>query len=470
MRTARPALRPALVVAAATLLVSGDAWAGGADGIARSFLWIALIIVAAKFGALVERARQPIVLGEILVGVLLGALGLAGFGFIDAMRDDAVVRFLAELGAVILLFQIGLESDVRSMRRVGARALWVALIGVAAPFALGTYLVGPLLLPGLSPAAYLFVGAALTATSVGITGRVFRDAGVLQRPEAQIVLGAAVIDDVLGLVILAVVSSIATKGAIDAASLAITVLQAFAFLAGALAVGQLGAPWLSRAFGAIHRGAGMKFTLAIALCLAFAYFAHLIGLAPIVGAFAAGLVLEEVHFRNFDAPHIRGELVAAVADADARTRDRVMRVVDRHRDRHLEELVEPVGHFVVPIFFVLAGMQVNLEVLADPSMLAVAAALTVAAVAGKLVSGLAAGKVNRWLVGWGMVPRGEVGLIFAFVGKELGVLDSQLFSVIVLMVIGTTLITPPMLAYLLQRKRERAHPLPAAPAADRTAG
>jgi Kef-type K+ transport system membrane component KefB len=143
---------------------------------------------------------------------------------------------------------------------------------------------------------------------------------------------------------------------------------------------------------------------------------------------------------------------------------------DRHRDRHLEELVEPIGHFVVPIFFVLAGMQVNLEVLGDPSMLAVAVALTVVAVAGKLVSGLAAGNVNRWLVGWGMVPRGEVGLIFAFVGKELGVLDSQLFSVIVLMVIGTTLVTPPMLAYLLQRKREREHPLPAAPAADRTAG
>jgi Kef-type K+ transport system membrane component KefB len=448
------------------LLASGDAWAAGADGIARSFLWIALIIVAAKFGALVERARQPTVLGEILVGVLLGGLGLAGLGFVDQIRADTVVRFLAELGAVILLFQIGLESDVRSMRRVGARALWVAVIGVAAPFALGTYLVGPLLLPGLSPAAYLFVGAALTATSVGITGRVFRDAGVLQRPEAQIVLGAAVIDDVLGLVILAVVSAVATKGAIDAATLAITVLQAFGFLAGALVVGQVGAPWLSRAFGLIHRGAGMKLTVAIALCLAFAYLAHLIGLAPIVGAFAAGLILEEVHFRNFDAPRIRTELVAAVSAADPRTRERVIGVVDRHRARHLEELLEPVGHLLVPIFFVLAGMQVDLGVFADTSMLAVAAALTAVAVVGKLFSGLAAGDVNRWLVGWGMVPRGEVGLIFAFVGKELGVLDGRLFSVIVLMVIGTTLITPPMLAYLLQRKG----PLPAAPAANRTAG
>jgi Kef-type K+ transport system membrane component KefB len=464
--------RPALVAACAvsTLAFSGDAWAAGSDGIARTFLWIALVIVLAKVGALVERVRQPAVLGEILVGVLLGSLALAGLGFVDEIRRDAVVRFLAELGAVILLFQIGLESDVRSMRRVGARALWVAVIGVAAPFALGAYLVGPALLPGLSPAAYLFLGAALTATSVGITGRVFRDAGMLQRPEARIVLGAAVIDDVLGLVILAVVSSIASKGAVDAAGLTMTILQALGFLAGALLLGQVGAQWLSRAFAAINRGIGMKFTLAIALCLALAYLAHLIGLAPIVGAFAAGLILDEVHFRGFDAPHIRGELVAAINDADARTRDRVMNVVERHRQRHLEDLVEPVGHFLVPIFFVLAGMQVKLEVLADPSTLIVAAALTAVAVAGKLLSGIAAGGVNRWLVGWGMVPRGEVGLIFAFVGKELGVLDDQLFSVVVLMVVGTTLITPPALAFLLRRNPTGARALDASGAADRATG
>ena len=443
---------PVIGAALVALTLSSDAWASGSDIVARSFLWIALIIVLAKLGTLVERVGQPVVLGEILAGVALSGLALAGLGFVDEIRGDSAVRFLAELGAVILLFQIGLESNVRSMRRVGARAFWVATIGVAVPFALGTYLVGPILLPGLSQAAYLFLGAALTATSVGITGRVFRDAGVLQRPEAQIVLGAAVIDDVLGLVILAVVSSIASKGAIDAAGLGMTVVQAFGFLAGALLVGQVAAPWLSRAFATISRGAGMKLTVALALCLAFAYLAHLIGLAPIVGAFAAGLILDEVHFRNFDAPHIRVELLTAVADADARTRERVISVVERHRDRHLEDLVGPVGHFLVPIFFLFAGMQVNLAVLANPSTVVLAVALTAVAVAGKLVSGLAAGNVNRWVVGWGMVPRGEVGLIFAFVGKELGVLNDHLFSVIVLMVLGTTLITPPVLAFLLRGK------------------
>jgi Kef-type K+ transport system membrane component KefB len=440
-------------------LIATDAHAAVGDAVAQSFLWLAVILVAAKLGTLVGRFGQPLVLGEILIGVLLGNLAFFGIGFAETMRADPVVAFLAQFGAVILLFQIGLESNVRSMRRVGGRALGVAVIGVVVPFALGTWLVGPWLLPGLPQTAYLFLGAALTATSVGITGRVFRDAGVLQRAESQIVLGAAVIDDVLGLIILAVVSSIATSGAVDPAGVGVTVLQALAFLAGALVIGQAGAPWLSRAFARIHPGAGMKLTVALAMCLLFAYAAHAIGLAPIVGAFAAGLVLEEVHFRDFEAPTIRTEVLGALAGSDAPTRASVSAVLDHHRERHLEHLVEPVGHLLVPIFFVVAGMQVNLEALASPGVLGLALALTAVAVAGKLVSGMAAGNVNRWLVGWGMVPRGEVGLIFAFVGKAVGVLNDELFSVIVLMVVGTTLVTPPVLAWLLRRQATPAMPV-----------
>jgi len=463
--TARRLFTSVAAGAALALGFATPAHAATPDGVAQSFLWVAVILVVAKLGTFVERAGQPAVLGEILAGVVLGNLTLAGIGFFGPMAGDTVIAFLAQLGAVILLFQIGLESNVASMRRVGARAFWVAAIGVAAPFALGTYLVGPWLLPGLAPAAYLFLGAALTATSVGITGRVFRDAGVLQRTESQIVLGAAVIDDVLGLMILAVVASIATSGVVDAADLGLTVLQVLGFLVGALVLGQLGAPALSRGFAKISRSAGMKLTVALALCLAFAYVAHLIGLAPIVGAFAAGLVLEEVHFKDFEAPRIRAEVLGAVEGADGRTRARVGEILDRHRDRHLEHLVDPVGHFLVPIFFVAAGMQVKLEALADPSILVLAATLTAVAIAGKLVAGLAAGNCDRWLVGWGMVPRGEVGLIFAFVGKSLGVLDDQLFAVVVLMVVGTTLVTPPVLAWLLRRRPAPAGALPTPKAA-----
>jgi Kef-type K+ transport system membrane component KefB len=387
---------------------------------------------------------------------VLGNLALLGLEFGARIEANAVVQFLAQLGAVILLFQLGLESSVASMRRVGARAFWVATLGVAVPFVLGTYLVGPWLMPDRPFAAYLFLGAALTATSVGITGRVLRDLGALRSREAQIVLGAAVIDDVLGLVILSVVASIAAKGSVAASDVAWIVVQAAVFLAAALVLGQRLAPHLSRLFARIHTGEGMKLTFALALCLVFAYLAHLIGLAPIVGAFAAGLVLEEVHFTPFDAPRIRQEVLDAVSQNDAQTRKRVAKVLDAHAQRHLEHLVEPVGHLLVPIFFVFAGMHVKLEALLDPRVALIAAGITLTAVLGKLAAGLAAGNADRWLVGWGMVPRGEVGLIFAFVGKSVGVVDDAMFSVIVVVVMATTLVTPPILAWLLQK---RAAPL-----------
>jgi Kef-type K+ transport system membrane component KefB len=207
----------------------------------------------------------------------------------------------------------------------------------------------------------------------------------------------------------------------------------------------------------------MKLTMAIGFCLLFAWAAHAIGLAPIVGAFAAGLILDEVHFRHFDDPTIKTDVLAAIAGSDGPTQARVRRVVDHHADKHIEHLLEPIGHFLVPLFFVLAGMQVKLAHFADPALLLVAASISLVAILGKLAAGAAAGDADRWLVGWGMVPRGEVGLIFAFVGRSIGVVSDSLFSVIVFVVMATTLATPPVLAWLLRRTRVR-HPVPLAAA------
>jgi Kef-type K+ transport system membrane component KefB len=184
-----------------------------------TFLWIGLLLLFAKIASLVERLGQPAVLGELVVGVLIGnayLLGVPGSErIIDEIAGSEILKFLAELGVVILLFQVGLESNIGSMRRVGVPALLVAMLGVVAPMVLGTYVVGPWLLPDLSFNGHLFLGATLTATSVGITGRVFQDLKVLQSREARIVLGAAVIDDVLGLVILAVVSAVVMSGTVE---------------------------------------------------------------------------------------------------------------------------------------------------------------------------------------------------------------------------------------------------------------
>lgn len=421
-------------------------------GATMTLLWIAILLLAAKLAGLVERFGQPAVLGELVIGVILGNLVLVGIDTFGPVTADPILGFLAELGVIILLFQIGLESNLAQMGRVGTRAFLVAIIGVILPFALGTWIAGPWLLPGLDFNAYLFIGAALTATSVGITARVFRDLSVLKTAEAQIVLGAAVIDDVLGLIILAVVSAIATAGLVTAGAVGLIVLKAVGFLVGAVLLGQFLAPRLGRFFSQVHTGAGMKLTLALVFALVFASLAGVIGLAPIVGAFAAGLVLEAVHFESFDEPAMVRELRDEIAHSAPETRASLTAVLDRYSHKHVEELIEPLGHFLVPLFFVLTGMSVSLEALFDLPVLLTALGITVVAVFGKVVAGLAAGSVRKWVVGWGMVPRGEVGLIFATLGRQIGVLSEREFAIIVIMVILTTLMAPPILAVLLKRR------------------
>lgn len=424
-----------------------------------TLLWIAVILFAARITLLIERWGQPPVLGELLAGVVLGNLTLVGINAFQPIHESPVMGFLAELGVVILLFQVGLESNIVEMGRVGIRALLVACVGVIVPFVLGTYMVGPWLLPGLPFNTYLFLGATLTATSVGITARVFRDLKMLRSPEAQIVLGAAVIDDVLGLIILAVVSAIVTVGELALTDIALITLKAMGFLVGALVIGHLIAPWLGRAFSAIHTGKGMKLTLALCFGLLCAYLAGVIGLAPIVGAFAAGLVLDKVHFRHFEDPTVVDELRAELEHIDEPVKARLTTVIDRHAAHHLNEIIEPIGNFLVPIFFVMTGMSVQLQALADPKVLLVALAITVVAFGGKVVTGLVAGKVNKSIVGWGMVPRGEVGLIFAATGQRLGIVTDEVFGVIVIVVILSTLLTPPILTYIVRRNKPADGPL-----------
>lgn len=444
----------ALAVVTPTLLFGaedGDAH-GGHGAHAVTFLFIAVILLAAKMSGLVERFGQPAVLGELLVGVLLGNLALVGINWFEPIKTDMIITFLAELGVVILLFQIGLESNIREMTKVGLPAFLVAIAGVVAPFGLGVYVVGPWLLPDADFNTLLFLGAALTATSVGITARVFKDLGKLQIRESQIVLGAAVIDDVMGLIILAVVSAIVTVGSITAGAVGWIVLKAALFLGAAIVLGQLLAPAISNTLSRIHTGVGMKFALAFSVGLLFAYAAAKIGLAPIIGAFAGGLILDSVVFKRFSRPEFVEDLASVDDGLLGAAKSRVTEIMTRYEERHIEDLIEPLAQVFVPIFFVVTGMAVDLTTFADTNVLLTALGITLVAFLGKIVAGLFAGKgTNKWIVGFGMVPRGEVGLIFATIGAGLGVITGGTFSVIIIMVILTTLLTPPILTILLKR-------------------
>jgi len=436
------------------VVLAVPAWAAGSGVVGENLLWLALILMSARlFAPLAQRVGFPAVLGELLLGVLVGNLGILGLHYFDAVARDPIVAFLAELGVIVLLLQIGLETRLADLVKVGGRAVLVGSFGIAAPFALGAFVVGPWLLPGLDRNAYLFLGATLSATSVGITGRVFRDLGQLGTPAARVVLGAAVIDDVLGLVILAVVSSLVQVGQVSVGEVSWIIGKSVLFLGGSIWLGRMVAPHSSRWLARLDAGPSMLFAQVLATGLFLAWLAHAIGLAPIIGAFAAGLLFEPLFLRDFQMPGIVREIEQLLREPEGRGLvDRLAPILGKHTGHQHEHMIEPIGYFFVPVFFVLTGMQVDLRTLADPGVVAVALGVTAAAVAGKLAAGVFAGDAGRWTVGWGMVPRGEVGLIFAMVGKQLGVMSETLFSVIVIMVILTTLITPPVLTWLLRRK------------------
>ena len=395
-----------------------------------------MILVAAKVGGkLAARVGQPHVIGELAAGLIIGNLTLGGYSGLAYLKTDPSVDTLAQLGVILLLFQVGLESTVAQMARVGFTAFLVAVCGVVGSFAAG-WTASRWLLPSASSYTHMFLGATLTATSVGVTARMLKELGRLRDPEARVILGAAVVDDVIGLVVLAVITAfIAAAGAGEPASysrIVIVLAKAVAFCAGGLAIGMRVSPHLLR-FASKYA----EWTLlacSLAFCFAMAWLARLFGLAPLIGAFAAGLVIEEWHY------------------ADAVTR----------RERTLADLLEPIASFLVPVFFVVIGLRADLSAFAQLRVLGLASALLAAAIIGKLfcaaaLAGTRGAGINRLAVCVGMVPRGEVELIFANVGLTLAVagqpvISPSVFSAIVVTVMATTVMTPPALKWSFARQ------------------
>ncbi len=423
------------VTAAAAPVVAGEAAGEGEADHAEDehhgpdpasfFLVIIGILVFAKvFGEAAERVGQPAVLGELVAGLVLGASVL---GVVPATGPIAeVIHLLAEVGVAILLFEIGLETDLKEMFQVGASSAAVAIVGVVLPFAAGFaywFYADPSI--GAQPDGIthgivsVFVGATLTATSVGITARVLTDLKLMHRAESKIIIGAAVIDDVLGLVILAVVSGLAGGATLSAFGVARTFTIAVGFLIVAVILGNMVAPKLFRLIDRM-RVRGVLLVSAFCFALLFAALAAKAGSAMIIGAFAAGIVLSSVN--QFDL------------------------IVER---------IEPVADIFTPIFFVSVGAAVNVGLFIpggpdfNAAVLVVGAILVVVAFFGKLLAGYVVGwgkeKLNRNAIGVGMVPRGEVGLIFADIGRRAGILSDETFSAILIMVIVTTFIAPPLL-------------------------
>ncbi len=407
-------------------------------------LSLIVIYLASKLGAeAAKRLDFPPVLGELIGGVIVGisALHLIIFpGNGLAANDSIILQFLqrlsplnpsdlteifeaqseiigvlAELGVIILLFEIGLESDLRQLQKVGIQAVTVACVGVAVPFAAGTAVLMLFFKVAAIPA--IFAGAALTATSIGITSKVLSEIGQLQSKEGQIIVGAAIIDDVLGIIVLAVVASLAKTGTIDVINVIYLIVSATVFLIGSILLGGFFNQTFVTVVGKLKtRGSIIVPALIFAFLMAF--LGNAIHLEAILGAFAAGLVLDKTDARD-----------------------------------ELDELIKPVADLFVPIFFVTVGARADLGVLnpmiaSNQQGLIIAVFLILIAIVGKLVTGWAVfGQpgINRWAIGVGMIPRGEVGLVFAGIGSASGIIDKPLAAAIIIMVIITTFLAPPFL-------------------------
>lgn len=397
-------------------------------------LSLVVILMGAKLGGdFLERFRQPAVLGELLFGVILGNLSILSLHGMDYLKTNEVISTLAEIGVIFLLFEVGLESNIKDMMEVGMSSFLVATVGVICPMILGWW-ISSFFLPESGTLVHVFIGATLCATSVGITARVLKDLGRSNEKEARIILGAAVIDDVMGLVVLAAVSGIikaSDRGTFGVAPIEIGIifLKATIFFVASIWLGSKIAPQMFR-LASLLRIRGMLLITSISFCFFLSYLASLIDLAPIVGAFAAGLILDPVHYQD----------------------------LRRRENNGIEELIHPIVSFLVPIFFVLMGVRVDLRTFADPSILTFAMILTAVAVVGKQACSLGVLEkgLDRLSVGIGMIPRGEVGLIFASIGSTLllkgkPVIINSTYSAVVIMVILTTLVTPPVLKLSLER-------------------
>jgi len=440
---------------------------GQSDPVTAVIFWVSVLLFFGICGRLIAlKLHQPQVLGELVMGIIIGNLAhyfglelalilregssiftimrdllsgirlpvavqhahfdssataaevlkvLSGMHGVELIKVGYVIDIFSRLGVIFLLFMVGLESSINELKRTGRESFFVALIGVIAPIML-SLLISHYLLPTAPSNTHLFIAATLCATSVGITASVLKELKKLRTREAQIILGAAVADDILGLIILAIVSSIVVSQVVSISLIGKVFIDALLFFIGSFLLG----PFLLKKAVVFFKFLDpweAKLCIAFLFVMLLSWLASLVHLAPMIGAFAAGIIIHDGYFKTSDLS--------------------------------IKELMGPLEALLAPLFFVLIGIQVKLEVFMDWHVLYFACGILIAAVLGKLMSGFGAGRQDdRWLIGVGMLPRGEVGLIFASIGKTLGVLSENVFSALILMIIVTTMIAP---SWLKQR-------------------
>ena len=385
--------------------------------------YFGFIMLAAVAAMAVTRFKQPPVLGQILIGSLIAILAHFKLPFFTSVVHNDTIAFMAELGSIFLLFEIGLESDIGEISHAGAHAILVALTGIIIPFISGFYVLAPLIKPDHDLNFSLFIASTLAVTSTGISVSAFKAMGIIKHRASQIVLAASIIDDIAGLILLSVITGLVSVGYIDTFKISLTLIYIFLFFVLSVVFTRKLLPKLIDEFLVkISLSQDMLLLSLVVICIIFALCAELIGLATIIGAFFAGLLIEEKLFAKFQAK------------------------------QNLAELISPIGKVLTPVFFIYAGMQVDIIAALNFNTIKLAVLISVFAIASKAVCGIFLPKqINKWIVGFGMVPRGEIGIIFALAGLEFQLIDNEMFTALLLMVVVTSIVAPIMINKIAAR-------------------
>lgn len=416
---------------------------GTVDFTPAIYLWLALSILMSRGLSIVKKIGLPVVTSEILAGIVLGHLYLFGITIFIGMNHNEIIQFLAEIGAMILMFEIGLETQIKDISSKLLSGIKIALFGTILTFSGGYYL-SHFFYPDLSLKSRILIGVISAATATGISAKVFKDLKILGSSEVKLILTASLIDEVLSILCFAIVSGVLIAGNIEMETLITITAKTAIFFLLSISLGSKITPLLTRLSVKIHAGISMKIGLLFFICTLYTWLASILGVAPVIGAFIAGLVIDPEHFKNFSQAKFLRELKQiANHTSDENTKAQILKTVHGHETRSLDELIKPLSNIFVPIFFTYIGLIFKLSDLAKPKIVLFAVSLLAVSLIGRIISGYTEkGKFNKILVGLGMTPIGEAGLIFAVTGNQLGIINNDIMSAVILAVVLITIVTP----------------------------
>jgi Kef-type K+ transport system membrane component KefB len=416
-------------------------------------LWLVIFIFLSRSLSIVKKFGLPLVVGEILSGVILGELHVFGINLFVNAENDPVIRFLAEFGAIILMFEIGLDSKFSDLKHNFRSGIKMAISGTILTFSSG-FLIAKFLIPNPTLSLELLLGVITAATATGISAKTFKEMGIIKSKEVQVVLVASILDELVSIFCFGIISNMILESAFNLTTFSISTIQAIGFFVFAAIFGNWITPILTKWSIKIHAGINMKIGVLLTVCFLFSWVAHKLGLATVVGAFVGGLILDQIYFKSFSQSNFFHQLNFLKSQvADSQLKYQFTQLIEKQEKRNLEELLKPISHVFVPIFFIYIGFLIDIHKLFDPLTLLITLALLLASFLGRIISGylIRGKKMNKLVLGLGMTPIGEAGLIFAVFGKVSGVINDTVLSAIVAAVVIAAILTPILINFAIKR-------------------